>query len=113
MGGHRGPGPGNWFEPTVFSHVDHSMLLMREETFGPLIGIQAVGSDAEAVERAEFAILERYLPAQISNEELQKIISAEVAAAAPAPATSWRCGAPMKVSAGVKRSSSALIPRRP
>ena len=50
MGGHRGPGPGNWFEPTVFSHVDHSMLLMREETFGPLIGIQAVGSDAEAVD---------------------------------------------------------------
>ena len=44
-------------------------------------------SDAEAVERAEFAILERYLPAQISNEELQKIISAEVAAAAAGGAT--------------------------
>ena len=26
------------------------MLLMREETFGPLIGIQKVGSDAEAVD---------------------------------------------------------------
>jgi uncharacterized protein YqeY len=45
---------------------------------------EAGRSDAEAVERAEFAILERYLPAQISSEELQKIISAEVAAAAAA-----------------------------
>jgi acyl-CoA reductase-like NAD-dependent aldehyde dehydrogenase len=24
-GGERGAGPGNWFEPTVFSNVDHSM----------------------------------------------------------------------------------------
>lgn len=48
-GGHRQPGPGNGFEPTVFSHVDHSMALMREESFGPIIGIQKVSSDAEAV----------------------------------------------------------------
>lgn len=40
---------GQWFEPTVFSHVDHRMELMREESFGPLIGIQKVGSDAEAL----------------------------------------------------------------
>jgi len=48
-GGKRLPGPGNWFEPTVFSHVNHSMELMREESFGPIIGIQKVGSDADAV----------------------------------------------------------------
>jgi acyl-CoA reductase-like NAD-dependent aldehyde dehydrogenase len=48
-GGRRGPGPGNWFEPTVFSHVDHGMELMREESFGPLIGIQKVAGDEEAV----------------------------------------------------------------
>jgi acyl-CoA reductase-like NAD-dependent aldehyde dehydrogenase len=48
-GGKRLPGPGNWFEPTVFSHVNHSMELMREESFGPIIGIQKVGGDAEAV----------------------------------------------------------------
>jgi acyl-CoA reductase-like NAD-dependent aldehyde dehydrogenase len=40
---------GNWFEPTVFSGVDHRMALMREESFGPIIGIQKVTSDAEAV----------------------------------------------------------------
>lgn len=49
LGGQRGAGPGHWFEATVFSHVDHSMTLMREESFGPLIGIQKVSSDEEAV----------------------------------------------------------------
>ena len=48
-GGHRLPGPGNWYAPTVFSNVDHRMELMREESFGPLIGIQKVGGDEEAV----------------------------------------------------------------
>jgi acyl-CoA reductase-like NAD-dependent aldehyde dehydrogenase len=41
---------GNWFEPTVFADADHSMALMRDESFGPIIGIQAVGGDDEAVE---------------------------------------------------------------
>ncbi len=49
-GGRRIEGPGNWFEPTVFSHVDHTMGLMREESFGPIIGIQKVGSDDQAVQ---------------------------------------------------------------
>ena len=48
-GGQRLPGPGNWFAPTVFSHVNHSMELMREESFGPIIGIQKVAGDEEAV----------------------------------------------------------------
>ncbi len=48
-GGQRLPGPGNWFEPTVFSHVHHGMDLMREESFGPVIGIQKVSTDEEAV----------------------------------------------------------------
>ncbi len=49
-GGQRLPGPGNWYAPTVFSNVNHSMALMQEESFGPLIGIQKVSSDAEAVQ---------------------------------------------------------------
>jgi acyl-CoA reductase-like NAD-dependent aldehyde dehydrogenase len=49
LGGRRGAGPGHWFEPTVLVEVDHRMALMREESFGPLIGIQRVGSDEEAV----------------------------------------------------------------
>ena len=49
VGGRRGAGPGNWFEPTVFTEVDHTMELMREESFGPVIGIQKVSGDAEAL----------------------------------------------------------------
>ena len=49
IGGRRGAAPGNWFEPTVFTEVDHTMELMREESFGPVIGIQKVGGDAEAL----------------------------------------------------------------
>lgn len=49
LGGRRLPGPGNWFEPTVFSGVTHGMELMREESFGPVIGIQKVAGDEEAL----------------------------------------------------------------
>jgi len=49
VGGHRVAGPGNCFEPTVFTGVDHTMELMREESFGPIIGIQKVSGDAEAL----------------------------------------------------------------
>jgi acyl-CoA reductase-like NAD-dependent aldehyde dehydrogenase len=48
-GGKARPGPGNWFEPTVLTNVNHTMELMREESFGPVIGIQKVGGDEEAV----------------------------------------------------------------
>ena len=41
---------GNWFAPTVLTEVDHSMLVMRDESFGPIIGIQAVADDDAAVE---------------------------------------------------------------
>ena len=49
MGGHRIKQAGNWFEPTVFADVNHNMELMREESFGPIIGIQSVADDDEAV----------------------------------------------------------------
>ena len=49
LGGHRIAQPGNWFEPTVLTEVDHTMALMRDESFGPIIGIQRVRDDAEAL----------------------------------------------------------------
>jgi acyl-CoA reductase-like NAD-dependent aldehyde dehydrogenase len=49
LGGRRLEGPGSWFEPTVLSGVDHRMELMREESFGPVIGIQEVRDDDEAL----------------------------------------------------------------
>ncbi|MGB3614288.1 MAG: aldehyde dehydrogenase family protein [Elainellaceae cyanobacterium] len=41
--------PGWYFEPTVLTEVTHDMAVMREETFGPVIGIQRVESDEAAV----------------------------------------------------------------
>ena len=49
LGGKRAPGPGNWFPATVFAGVNHDMELMREESFGPIVGIQKVSGDIEAV----------------------------------------------------------------
>ena len=48
-GGSRVAGPGNFYPPTVFANVNHQMQLMREESFGPIIGIQQVANDAEAI----------------------------------------------------------------
>jgi len=48
-GGARLDRPGAWFAPTVLTGVDGSMDVMREESFGPIIGIQVVGDDDEAV----------------------------------------------------------------
>jgi acyl-CoA reductase-like NAD-dependent aldehyde dehydrogenase len=49
VGGRRVKGKGHWFEPTVLVNVDHSMAVMREESFGPIIGIMAAKDDADAV----------------------------------------------------------------
>ncbi len=40
---------GHYFQPTVFTNVNHTMEMMREESFGPLIGIQKVANDDEAL----------------------------------------------------------------
>jgi acyl-CoA reductase-like NAD-dependent aldehyde dehydrogenase len=48
-GGARIAGKGHWFQPTVLVGVDHSMAVMRDESFGPLIGLMPVRDDAEAV----------------------------------------------------------------
>ncbi|MBZ5859292.1 aldehyde dehydrogenase family protein [Flavihumibacter profundi] len=47
-GGNAVPGKGYFLEPTVLTNVNHTMNIMREESFGPVIGIEKVGSDEEA-----------------------------------------------------------------
>jgi len=42
----------NFYAPTVITNVDHSMALMREETFGPVLPIMQFDSEAEAVQLA-------------------------------------------------------------
>ena len=48
-GGKPVGGKGNFFEPTVLTNVNHTMSVMKEETFGPVIGIQKVADDDEAL----------------------------------------------------------------
>jgi succinate-semialdehyde dehydrogenase/glutarate-semialdehyde dehydrogenase len=52
LGGARGDGPGYFYPPTVLTDVDHSMAIMREETFGPVLPIMTVDSLDEAIRLA-------------------------------------------------------------
>ena len=49
VGGHRRPGPGWFFEPTVLVDVDHTMRCMTEETFGPTLPVMKVADADQAV----------------------------------------------------------------
>ena len=55
-GGKRKEGPGDWYEPTVIAEADHSMKVMREETFGPVIPVMKVRDVEEAIELANDTI---------------------------------------------------------
>jgi acyl-CoA reductase-like NAD-dependent aldehyde dehydrogenase len=49
-GGRRNPEcAGYFFEPTVLTDVDHSMRIMRDETFGPILPIMRVANEEEAL----------------------------------------------------------------
>ncbi len=51
-GGHRVDGPGRYFAPTVVADADHSMIIMREESFGPVMPIMKVPGAEEAIRLA-------------------------------------------------------------
>jgi acyl-CoA reductase-like NAD-dependent aldehyde dehydrogenase len=51
-GGKRVEGPGDYFEPTVLVDVDHSMKVMRDETFGPVVGVMRAHDAEEALRLA-------------------------------------------------------------
>ena len=52
-GGRRNPNlKGLYYEPTVITNVNHDMLIMREETFGPVMPIMQVRDEEEAIRMA-------------------------------------------------------------
>src|SRR5215211_792016 len=56
-GGHRLNEPAGWFhQPTVVTGVDHSMKVMRDETFGPVLPIMTFKSEEEAIRLANDSI---------------------------------------------------------
>ena len=61
-----------YLAPQVLVDVDHSMPIMREETFGPVVGIMKVGSDAEAVRLmndSEFGLTAAIFSADVAHAE--------------------------------------------
>jgi acyl-CoA reductase-like NAD-dependent aldehyde dehydrogenase len=53
IGGRRNPKlKGLYYEPTVLTDVTHDMLVMREETFGPILPIMRVRDEEEAIRMA-------------------------------------------------------------
>jgi acyl-CoA reductase-like NAD-dependent aldehyde dehydrogenase len=53
LGGERPDGPGAWYPPTVLVDVDHTMAVMRDESFGPVIGLMRVRDDDDALARVD------------------------------------------------------------
>ena len=51
-GGRRVDGPGDFYEPTVVADADHTMKVMVDETFGPVLGVMKVRDADEAVAMA-------------------------------------------------------------
>jgi len=41
---------GAYLSPQILTEVDHTMRVMRDESFGPVVGIMKVTSDAQAIE---------------------------------------------------------------
>ena len=56
-GGRRAPAlPGPFYEPTVLTNVDHSMSVMTDETFGPVLPVMTFETEDEAVRLANDSI---------------------------------------------------------
>ncbi len=75
-GGKRINRKGYFFEPTVLVDVTNKMKVMRDESFGPIIGIMKVKNDQEALEL--MADTDYGLTASVytkSQERAQKILS--------------------------------------
>jgi acyl-CoA reductase-like NAD-dependent aldehyde dehydrogenase len=78
---------GNWFAPTVLTDVDHSMSVMRDESFGPIIGIQAVADDDAAIDRMNDTDYGLTAGVYTSDEQRAKRILSRVASGT----VYWNC----------------------
>lgn len=69
-GGKRIQRKGYFFEPTILIDVTNDMLVMKEESFGPIIGIMKVKNDEEAIQL--MADTEYGLTAAVYSNEKQR-----------------------------------------
>jgi acyl-CoA reductase-like NAD-dependent aldehyde dehydrogenase len=52
FGGRRHPGDVDYYDPTLLLDVDHTMVVMTEETFGPVLAVMRVPNEEAAIELA-------------------------------------------------------------
>jgi acyl-CoA reductase-like NAD-dependent aldehyde dehydrogenase len=107
LGGHVLKGKGNWYAPTVLADVDHSMRVMRDESFGPIIGLQAVADDEAAVDLMNDTEYGLTAGVYTTSERRAKKILSQVAAGS----VYWNCCdrvSPRLPWSGVKHSGIGL-----
>ncbi|MDP4501585.1 aldehyde dehydrogenase family protein [Nonomuraea turcica] len=75
-------GGGHWCRPTVLSRVDHTMLVMTEETFGPLLPVMAVDGVDEAVALADDSVYGLSAAVFAATEEQARAVAARLHAGA-------------------------------
>jgi len=69
-GGKRHAQGGSFFEPTVLADVNESMLVMREETFGPVVAIKSFSSEEgviAAANNSDFGLASYFYSRDISR----------------------------------------------
>ncbi len=64
---------GLWCEPTILINVDHTMKVMTEETFGPLVPIMAFSNEEQALDLANDSIYG--LSASVFSQDIEKAIT--------------------------------------
>ncbi len=75
-------GGGKWVRPTVLTKVDHSMAVMTEETFGPVIPVMAFNTVEEAIELANDTTFGLSGAAIAGTEEKAQEIASQINAGA-------------------------------
>ena len=73
-GGSKLDGPGYYYPPTVLTRVSEEMMVMKEETFGPVAPVLAVDSFEEALQRSSASSLG--LSAVVCTENAPRAIQA-------------------------------------
>ena len=80
LGGTRPEGPGFFYPPTVLVDVDHTMAVMREETFGPVLPVMVVDSLDEAIRLANDSPYGLTASGWTRSEETARRLQRELAA---------------------------------
>jgi len=101
---------GSYISPTVLVDVDHNMLVMRDETFGPIISIMRVKDEMEAVSKANDSVYGLGASVWSSDLERANSIARNIQAGSViVNDTIAQFGVPMLPFGGIKQSGFGRI----